>query len=417
MFEPFDMDFNGSDSISLPLSPYIPDAGECSRCGMCISACPTFRLRQIHEETPRHRIRTISKILVENQPVTVEGRQHLDNCLQCRACEAICPSQMAYGALFDQTQALIKKNAPWQKKLAFWMIDNKAWRKRLLPLLAIYLKSGLQRFLRHSGLLKKLHLAEAEALLTLPAIKPLAEQYPTPYTKRGTVALFTGCLAEHFDRDTLQASIKLLNTIGYDVAIPSQQGCCGAIHLHNGASASSLINHNLKVFNTLETDAVLYTATACGAMLKDYGSDDNEAAQPFLQRLQDINSFLLQHWPDNLQLQPLDQHIAVHEPCSQRNVLKNQHSVYALLQKIPSLNVTPLPDNNICCGAGGSYMLTHPDNAGQLRTLKHQAITGSQADSVVSGNFGCMVFLNADDHHHIKHPLQLLAKQLPSSAN
>jgi glycolate oxidase iron-sulfur subunit len=390
--------------------PYIPDAGECMRCGICVSSCPTFRLFQIDEETPRRRIRTIGKLLVENQPASAEERKHLDNCLQCRACETVCPSRMAYGQLFDKAQSQLEVSPGWQAKLAFKLIENKAWLSRLIPLLSFYLKSGLQKPLRFSGLLKKLHLAEAEALLAKPALRSLAVSYPVSAKVRGRVALFTGCIAEHFDRETLLAAIQLLNATGYEVLVPPQQGCCGAIHQHNGQSAAELIDNNIAVFNELDVDAVLHAATGCGAMLSEYQTDD-EAGQLFRQRLCDINEFLLQHWPDELQLTASGLKVAVHEPCSQRNVLKNQQAVYALLEKIPGLNIVALPDNHICCGAGGSYMLTHPANAGQLRDLKRQAITDSAADLVVSSNFGCAVFLNADGGR-VEHPLLLLARQL-----
>lgn len=282
-----------------------------------------------------------------------------------------------------------------------------------MPLLVVYLKLGLQKPLRRSGLLKKLHLADAEALLGKPALQTLAVSYPANATKRGRVALFTGCIAEHFDRETLLAAINLLNTIGYEVLVPPQQGCCGAIHQHNGQSAAGLIDNNIAVFNALDVDAVLHTATGCGAMLSEYQNDD-EAGQLFRQRLYDINEFLLKYWPDGLQLTASELKVAVHEPCSQRNVLKNQQAVYALLQKIPGLSISTLADNHICCGAGGSYMLTHPDNARQLRALKQQVITAASADVVVSGNFGCGAHLNADEHK-VEHPLQLLARQLPVS--
>jgi glycolate oxidase iron-sulfur subunit len=410
MFDFMDMGF---DEPGEPIGsgPYIPDAGECMRCGICVSSCPTFRLFQIDEETPRRRLRTISKILVENQPISADESLHLDSCLQCRACESVCPSRMAYGQLFDQAQAELKINPGWLAKLAFKLIENKRWRTRLMPLLAVYLKSGLEKPLRRSGLLKKLHLADAEALLGKPALQALADCYPSSATKRGRVALFTGCIAEHFDRETLLAAIKLLNAIGYEVLIPPQQSCCGAIHQHNGQPAAALIGNNITVFNALEIDAVLHTATGCGAMLSEYQNDD-DAGQLFRQRLCDINDFLLKHWPDELQMIESKLKVAVHEPCSQRNVLKNQQTIYALLQKIPGLSIAALADNHICCGAGGSYMLTHPDNAGQLRALKQQTIVASSADVVVSGNFGCAVFINSDKGR-VEHPLLLLARQLP----
>jgi glycolate oxidase iron-sulfur subunit len=414
MFDFMDMGF---DEPGEPIGsgPYIPDAGECMRCGMCVSSCPTFRLFQIDEETPRRRIRTISKILVENLPISADERVHLDNCLQCRACETVCPSRMAYGQLFDQAQARLKVNVNWLAKLAFRLIEKKRWRTRLMPLLAVYLKSGLQKPLRRSGLLKKLHLADAEVLLEKPALQALAACYPASGTKRGRVALFTGCIAEHFDRETLQAAIKLLNAIGYEVLVPPQQGCCGAIHQHNGQSAAGLIDNNVRIFNALDVDAVLHTATGCGAMLREYQSDDGKAAELFRQRLYDINDFLLKHWPDSLQLTASTLKVAVHEPCSQRNVLKNQQAVYALLQKIPGLSIAALADNHICCGAGGSYMLTHPDNAGQLRALKQQIISATFADVVVSANFGCAVYLNGypETTIHVEHPLVLLVGQVP----
>ena len=103
--------------------------------------------------------------------------------------------------------------------------------------------------------------------------------------------------------------------------------------------------------------------------------------------------------------------MAVHEPCSQRNVLKTQQAVYDLLAKIPNLKVQALPDNAVCCGAGGSYMLTHPDNAQKLRRAKVDLINGMQPDYVVSSNFGCAVFLSGDSLK-IRHPLTLLARQL-----
>ncbi|WP_019865792.1 (Fe-S)-binding protein [Methylovulum miyakonense] len=413
MFDFMDMGF-GPTSDQPITGPYIPDASDCLRCGQCVSSCPTFRLFQTNEETPRSRIRTISKILLENQAITPDERQYLDNCVQCRACEAVCPSKMAYGELFDQARAQLHTGPDWLGKLAFWFIENKRWRFGLLPLLAAYLKSGLQKPLRRIGLLKKLRLAEADALLLQPALKPLAAQHPAMGTKRGQVALFTGCIAEHFDQGTLQAAITLLNAIGYEVVVPPQQACCGAVHQHNGQSATDLIAKNLAVFNALEADAVLHTATGCGAMLSGYPDEDTGAAGLFRQRLQDIQAFLLDHWPESLPLQALPEKVAVHEPCSQRNVLKNQQTVYALLAKIPGLEVAALADNPLCCGAGGSYMLTRPDNAKQLRGLKRQAIAAAQADWVVSSNFGCAVFLGAEGGK-VVHPLHILVRQLPTN--
>ena len=391
---------------------YIPSASDCMRCGLCISSCPTFSLFQIEAETPRQRIRIIDKILNGKQAITTEEREHLDNCLQCRACEAICPSKMAYGELFDETRRQLTRPLGLLAKIAFWLIEHKQWRTRVLPLLTFYLKSGIQQPLRKSGLLKHLRLAEAEALLINPALDHLKTYYAskTPNV-RGRVGLFTGCLAEHFDRDTLLASIELLTVMGFDVFVPAGQRCCGAIHQHNGQFAKQLIGNNIKAFNSLGLDAVVYAATGCGAMLSEYTCSDHQGAEHFKQRLFDINEFLLQHWPEDFSLKPSNLKIAIHEPCSQRNLLKNQQTVYELLGKIPGLNVSPLPENHLCCGAGGSYMLSHPNNADGLRSKKSQAIAAAKIGKIVSSNFGCALYL-AQAGIKITHPVQVMAKHL-----
>ncbi|OAI20750.1 hypothetical protein A1507_04660 [Methylomonas koyamae] len=416
----FGLDSGENGGASYPASdgPYIPEAQDCMRCGMCVTGCPTYRLFQTDAETPRQRVRTIEKVL-RDEAIGADERNHLDNCLQCRACETVCPSRMKYGELFDLARHKLTQLQPpsWLAGLALRLIEHKNWRRSLLPLLALYLRSGLRKPLRASGLLQKLNLAAAERLVCEPALGGLAGVFPVGKRarQRGRVALFTGCLAEHFDRATLKAAIKLLNAIGYEVVVSEGQGCCGAIHQHNGRSAAALVENNIAAFYALEVEAVVYLASGCGAMLSEAEGADSETAGWFRRSLRDINEFLLEHWPEQLQPAASNLNIAVHEPCSQRNVLKNAKAVYALLAKIPGVNIEALPDNQTCCGAGGSYMLSHPDNAQQLKTLKRQAIAGCGADIAVSANFGCAFFLNAErgeTDRKLMHPIRLLADRI-----
>lgn len=414
MYDYFESE-SGDRTLPSEGGPYIPDASECMRCGLCVSRCPTFKLFQTHQETPRARLRTIDKILVAGETVGDEERVHLDNCLQCLACEAVCPARMAYSELFNSAQARLteKRRSGLAASAAFKIIESKALRRVLLPLIAAYIASGLQTLLRRSGILARLNLAEADALSTKPALSELAVFYPALRESLGKVGLFTGCVSDHFDRKTLQSAIVLITAIGYDVLIPREQTCCGAIHQHNGRqdTASDLFRRNILVFNVLDVDAVIFTSTGCGAMLSEYPQDDRDGLE-FQARLCDINDFLQRHWPENLSLKAVVSRVAVHEPCSQRNSLKNQHSVYALLQKIPGLTIEPLTDNHLCCGSGGAYMLTHPENAERLRDMKRQAIESAAPDVVVSANFGCAMYLNAatpDTAVKVVHPLKLLA--------
>ncbi len=440
MFDFMD-DYTSDNAIYPQNGLYIPDATECMRCGLCISLCPTYQVFRIEAETPRSRVRTIDKIINGSTAVSDEDLKHLNNCTQCRACETICPSKMAYGHLFDLAReqrfqaGASERRVNLLASIGFKLIEHKALLYAATVTLRLYQKTGLQFLLRKTGLLRVFKLDKAESLTPKADISKLAERYPTNKQHRGNVALFTGCISNHFDRKTLLASIKLLNVIGFDVLVPKEQTCCGAIHLHQGNTAISdkMAALNTAVFNSLDVEAIIYTASGCGLMLKEYGQDDGDEAidmKRFGSNLFDITEFLNLHWPEDINLKDRrssasyeNRIVAVHEPCSQRNVPKpelgnegasNRHQhVYALLEKIPEITVIPLPENQICCGAGGVHMLTHPEIAEPLRDAKLAHFEQSQADLVVSTNIGCALHLNAGPAlNKVIHPVVLLAELL-----
>lgn len=387
---------------------YIPDAADCMRCGLCVNTCPTYKINPIAAETPRSRIRTIDKLINQNVAVTGQELEHLNHCTQCRACEAICPSRMAYGQLFDAArERLISHKHTLAATLGLKTIEHKALLSAATWIIALYQKSGFQQLCRTSGLLRRLKLDKAEALLPDMAGSPLAQIYPSSHSHRGCVALFTGCIG---DRKTQLAAVTLLNRIGYDVLVPKDQRCCGAIHQHQGQPeiAGQLARDNHRIFGALSVDAVIYTASACGLMLQEY-------AQPLAHRPYDISEFLDRHWPDKLQLKPRTGVVAVHEPCSQRNSLKNQQHVYDLLARIPGLSAIPLAENSICCGAGGGiHALSQPEIAGPLRDAKISHFGHSQAELLVTSNIGCSLHLKVGlSQDKVIHPIELLAGQLP----
>ena len=441
MFDFID-DLPGDNATYSPNGLYIPEATDCMRCGLCISVCPTYKLSQTEAETPRSRIRTIDKIINGNTAVTGEELRHLNNCTQCRACETVCPSKMAYGHLFDRAREQRFQNGVgnFLAVMGFKLIENKALFYALTLIVRLYQKTGLQFLLRKTGLLRILKLDKAESLMPEVDISKLAVRYPTSKQYRGNVALFTGCISDHFDRKTLLASIKLLNVIGFDVLVPKGQTCCGAIHQHQGntAVADKMAALNIDVFNALDVEAIIYTASGCGLMLNEYEQDNGDEAsasgtKKFGSSLFDVTGFLKLYWPEDLNLKPGHPNtmkVAVHEPCSQRNApfpsgslgtrelgnegARNQHQhVYGLLEKIPGITVIPLPENQICCGAGGVHTLTHPEIAEPLRDTKLAHFEQSQADLLVSTNIACALHMNTGPAlNKVVHPVVLLAELL-----
>jgi glycolate oxidase iron-sulfur subunit len=353
---------------------------------------------------------------------------HLARCLGCRACEDVCPSRVPYGALLDSARRLIESRGTrrWHRRvlrnIGLSVLAHPRWLNTLGTLAHLYTRSGLRRLVRASRFLRRLGLARWEAEVPeITSQTPWREHYPATAPKRGRVALFLGCIANINDRETLRAAIRVLNRIGYDVVVPRAQACCGAVHRHHGDAtrADALLARNLAAFG-MDVDAIISTSSGCGATLAAYGEAraDDTRAHVFAAKVRDISEFLVSVWPSDLQLRALPKTIAVHDPCSLKNVLRLHAHPYALLRKIPGATVIALPDNATCCGFAGLYHLTQPDLADALRANKVRHVQSVFPDVVTSSNSGCGSYLghalrDAGTPLRVCHPVTLLAEQLP----
>jgi glycolate oxidase iron-sulfur subunit len=240
--------------------------------------------------------------------------------------------------------------------------------------------------------------------------------------QQGEVTLFTGCIANVFDTQTHNATMTLLNHLGYSVRVLQHQTCCGAVYAHNGEMEQAKTCARQNIDSIMKRDGIplIFNSSGCGAFMKDYANLLAEGDDGIESRWAptDIIDFLSEAGRlDELNFKPLDLKVAVHEPCSQRNILKNHEAVYDLLRKIPELEVIPLPENNICCGAGGTRMLTQPELANPLRDEKVKALEESGADILVSTNLACAMHLSGgiralDRKISVMHVVDLLARQL-----
>lgn len=387
-------------------------------CGLCLPHCPTYNKTQNEAESPRGRISLIQALANGHLEADDTLRGHLESCLLCRACEAKCPSGVPFGEIMDGARTALAQDRPAaeQRINLGALATDKDRQKREAILLWLTDKTGLRTLGRNLGITKILGLERFEQLA--PNIKrPHGWQpyYPANGDHRGDVALFLGCFGDMFDQATLDSAITLLNACGYGVHVPGNQNCCGALHQHSGdtAQARQLAKQNLTAFGALDIQAVISCATGCGSHIKEYPRSVGAALNNC-----DINTFLAQaDWPESIKFKPLQQRVAVHESCSLRNVLKESGSLYPLLRRIPELEIVPLPGNEQCCGAAGSYMIDHPQMADALRQDKLDAIQASQPDILVSANIGCALHIAAGLRQtgkktEVLHPVTLLARQL-----
>jgi glycolate oxidase iron-sulfur subunit len=375
-------------------------AGQCVLCGLCQPHCPTYVLDANEAESPRGRIRLAQALASGELTADATIRLPLDHCLSCLNCESVCPSGVCFGELLIQTRALLGPRPDRPTALLGLLTRPRLAR----PLLA--LARGL-RIRRWAPRLPWLFgNAERAALALLPTRGTLrtARALPPFSGTMGRVALFQGCVSGLADSAALDAACQLLRAAGFRVhTLPPV--CCGAINLHDGATASAAAaaGRVARDWADQPADTLLCITPGClGTLRRDLPDVIVEDAMGFLGR-----------HVERLQFRPLDERVALHMPCTQNNVARNGAVVRALLDRVPGLDVRELPATPGCCGAAGSHGLTFPERAERLRDRVLGHLAPLSPDRLLSSNIGCRLHLAAGDHAlATEHPLTLLARQL-----
>ncbi len=426
---------NPQIDIELIKQQTLADTQRCVMCGMCSAHCPTYELSQDENESPRGRIALIQSLLSGRIQSSPSIEKHLDNCLMCRSCETICPSKvpysdiLAFGRHYIESQKTPPAKQGYKQTLGLWLITQNHKIQQLAWLIKLYQRSGLQRLVRKTRILRLLELtplglARLERLI--PSASRLSKPHPASSRPKNdheqNISLFTGCLSPIFDQQTLQASKNILESCGYSVNIPKNQTCCGAIHAHNGdqKTAGKCAQRNIDAFTQHPSNKIIYSATGCGASLSAYQKEHPSISkvEVFDNNLADILGFLSRESAlKNIKFSALDKKVMIHRPCLSRNILKITDQAETLLSNIPMLDIHLAQSKTICCGAAGSHMISHPEHAQSIREKLLAEIIAVKPDILVSDNLGCVLHIQQGLRSkgldiEVMHPVVLLERQI-----
>ena len=417
------------------LQPVYEDYARCVHCGLCLNHCPTYKLWHLEADSPRGRIQQMIRIENGETPMNATFVEHIDKCLDCRACETACPSGVEYGKLVEFARARIERD---HKRPFLSRIARSFAYKRLLPyplriavaarLLRLYQRSGLQTLVRKSGVLGLVGLREREALL--PKIDRefffhrLGKTFPAFGQRRARVAFFAGCVAQVTFSALNEATIRVLIANGCEVVVPQTQVCCGALASHAGIreTARELARKNLQAFATEEFDAILTNAAGCGSTLKEYShlftadEPEYESAQTFESRVRDVTEFLATLGMV-ASLKPLDLRVTYQDSCHLLHGQRVREAPRTLLRAIPEIQFVELPYSDICCGSAGVYNITQTEASLELLAEKMKYAAGTKAGTIVTANPGCLLQMRAGAELHktgqqVLHVMELLDRAL-----
>jgi glycolate oxidase iron-sulfur subunit len=406
----------------------------CVHCGLCLPTCPTYRETYREQSSPRGRLRlmrTVAEGGLELLDPTFTAQMY--ECLDCRACEAVCPSGVRYGAVLEASRARIEQRRDARGRpllerllrgLVFGWLFADLRRMRLAGAVArVYQRSGLQRLTRRSGLLRVLRLDWLES--QLPPISrrffsPGEQVFPAIGGRKGRVGLLAGCVMSTAYAEIDRASVRVLQRNGWDVVVPAEQGCCGALHVHAGelTRGRALMQRNIAAFEEAGVDLLVSNAAGCGAALKEYGHllEDDPAwaarAAAFSAKARDVTELLA---TESLRgrLGPINLSVTYQEPCHLAHAQRITSEPRALIRAVPGVQLVEMAESSLCCGSAGTYSVTRPEMSARLldRKLDHAEQTGARV--ILTANPGCMVQLRAGLRRRgsdlqVRHVLELL---------
>lgn len=382
----------------------------CVHCGFCLPACPTYLALGEEMDSPRGRI-LLMKGALEGELSHEEVLPHVDRCLGCLACVTACPSGVEYGELLTPFREMTEK----RRSRSTMEELSRTLTNQTLPYPGRFRAAAVLG--RYAKVFKPFLPAALRTMLDLlperlPPRVALPVLAPAKGERRARVAFLSGCVQQVLSPQINRATVEVLTNNGVEVVTPPRQGCCGALSMHTGAAdqARRLARRNFDAFDLDEVDAVVTNAAGCGSGMHEYallfaGEPEEQAAREFAEKVQDVTVFLDALGIEPPPALPAPMTVAYHDACHLAHAQGVTDAPRRLLAAVPNLSLVPIPEGEICCGSAGSYNIEQPEIAAQLGQRKAEAILGTGAQAVVTGNIGCMTQI--DSH------LQRLGKPLP----
>jgi len=380
-------------------------------------------------DSPRGRIYLMRALDEGRAKITDSFVEHMFRCLDCRACETACPSGVHFGHMMEEMRGKIveDRSAHWIARFVLNHVFPYPWRFHVASrLLQLYQASGIQSFMRSTGLLARVapKMAAAEALMPEVEIErgvTLDTHYHAEGKKRGTVAFFTGCVMNSMMGSINKASVRLLTAAGYDVIVPGEQICCGALANHAGLreTAKSMARENLAAFPVDKLDAIIINAAGCGAMLKEYPLLV-DGADAFSGKVKDIAEFLASTPVFARLTVPLRRRVGYDDPCHLIHGQGVKAQPRQLLKAIPGIEFVEVEGADQCCGSAGIYNITQNELSMEILDRKMEKIQRAGIEILATGNPGCIFQFRYGAKKfgmnlEVVHPVELLERSLGDS--
>jgi len=216
------------------------------------------------------------------------------------------------------------------------------------------------------------------------------------------VALFITCVNDGLFPNTPRAVVEVLERLGHEVVFPTQQTCCGQMHLNAGYREEGL--HLAQRFRDVFAgyDYIVSPSASCAGTVSElYASSARSLGREALaadldevgRRTFEFSQFLTQVLGVTDVGASFEHRVAYHPTCHSLRVLGLDDAPLSLLRHVKGLELVPFTNPDSCCGFGGMFSLKNADTSTAMGRDKLAAVRASGAEVLCALDNSCLTHI------------------------
>lgn len=364
----------------------------CNKCGYCLPFCPTYVATGKETISPRGRVQLVRAIIEGSLSDPMLAEESLSTCLLCKACTAVCFSQVPTADFVVEAKRLLgeRKSLPFADRFLFrWILPHPFLFSLIVRAVFLAKRMGLAWLLR-PFLSKRLRMAND--LVPKPPLVFLRSRARKISKPKSEVAFFASCGMNYLFPQASLKSLSLLEKAGGPPWLWNHV-CCGLPpHSAGDLEASKrLARKNLKLFEKTQPPYIVADDSSCSGYLKEYGRifPEDPRAKEFSFRVKDLSEFLEEAGFIGGNLKGA--RLTYHDPCQIGNGFGLFSPPRNLLRKAGAA-IVEMEGSAECCGGAGTYCLNHPRLSDEILERKLAFIRATKADVVTSAT-SCLLHI------------------------
>ena len=331
------------------LKDYKEEIYKCSKCGLCQAVCPVYEVTKNECAVSRGKFILLNGIMQNELKLNKSIIQNIDLCINCNACKEFCPSDINAKEIF--ASARYEFNKTKKRIKIFNSIDLFEIKLKFLKILiSVYKLLILDKLFSHTankfpsknGLLNNI-----KFLNSITEVKSSRKKQLETKKIQGKVLFFESCFTKYINPSSKNASINLLEKLGYEVTI-IKNDCCGIKEYYAG-NFVDFEKKAKKNYNklTVDCDYIVSDCDSCICALRLYDDVDQKEIN-ISNKVVTMSKLLLQN---NYKTNTNKESITYQKPCNYAGdhieLLKKQKNSQLLIEEDQLANCPTTFNNRI----------------------------------------------------------------------